>query len=316
MVRTEIAHGSWGRWPSVRLASEAVELEVVAEVGARIVSLRDRRRGREWLVRGEPPSELEQRSWAGEGVEFRGRESFGWDECLPTVSVCPDPRDPAGPPLRDHGDQWGRGAYHAVDEERGSIEHTWSAPRWPYRMARRLSFADEETVLAEYEVSSRADEPLPLLWSQHAVLELESGCRIDLPSVDRLVRTVQLDIELPETVDWPVATTLAGQRLDLSRVVRGEGWAVKLYAPAPGPVAAVAPDGARLELDWDRAVAPVIGVWLSSGGWKTDGVPFDQVALEPTTSTDDDLEGARAHDRAIELPPGGRLGWWVRMRLS
>ena len=119
MVSTTISHATWGQWPSVRLATPAVEVEVVSEIGARVVSLRDLRRGREWLLGGEPPSEAEGMGWSEEGVVFSGRESFGWDECLPTVSVCADPLDPHAPPLRDHGDQWGRGAYLSVDHERG-----------------------------------------------------------------------------------------------------------------------------------------------------------------------------------------------------
>jgi galactose mutarotase-like enzyme len=316
MAGVEITHATWGAWPSVRLSTGAVELEVVSEVGARVVSLRDRRRGREWLMQGQPPAELEQRTWAGEGVEFWGRESFGWDECLPTVSVCADPRAPGGPPLRDHGDQWGRGAYLAIDEAAGAVEHTWSVPRWPYRMARRLSFADDETVLAEYEVRSLADEDLPLLWSMHPVLRLEPGTYLDLPDVHQAVRTWQHGIELAHEVSWPKAESADRGELDLACIRRSEGWAAKLYAYAPEEVRAVAPDGARLDIDWDRAFAPVLGVWLSYGGWPPGREPWEQVALEPTTSTDDHLAGALEHDRAAVLPGGGRLGWWVRLRLS
>ena len=113
MVRATVDHATWGVWPSVRLSTAAAELEVVSEVGARVVSLRDRVRDREWLAQGEPPAELTQMAWADEGAAFSGRESFGWDECLPTTAVCPDPLAPDGPRLRDHGDQWGRGAYLA-----------------------------------------------------------------------------------------------------------------------------------------------------------------------------------------------------------
>jgi hypothetical protein len=141
MVKAQIEHQTWGEWPSVKLSTEAVELEVVSEVGARVVSLRDKRRDREWLVQGEPPTELEQMAWAAEGVAFGGRESFGWDECLPTTAPSADPLVP-GTDLRDHGDQWGRGAYLNLDHSSGAVEHSWTAPRWGYRLHRRLSFAD------------------------------------------------------------------------------------------------------------------------------------------------------------------------------
>jgi galactose mutarotase-like enzyme len=316
MTQVEVSHGTWGEWPSVRLATSAVTLEVVAEVGARVVSLRDLARDREWLLQSTPPSEAEGMAWSAEAVVFGGRESFGWDECLPTVAPCPDPMDLAAAPLRDHGDQWGRGAYLAVDEAAGAVTHTWSVPRWPYRLSRRLSFADERTVLAEYELRSLGDRPQPLLWSQHPVFRLEPGCRIELPGVAEVVRTSQSGIDLPARSGWPVAAPTGGAPIDLSRVHTGLGWSAKLYAEAPEPVSAVAPDGARLEIDWDRGFAPVMGIWLSYGGWPPGGPACEQVALEPTTSAHDDLASAQADGQARLLEAGARLAWWVRVRLS
>lgn len=315
MTNVEVSHGTWGEWPSVRMATSAVALEVVAEVGARIVSLRDLGNGREWLLQGVPPSEAEGMAWSNEAVVFAGRESFGWDECLPTVAPCPDPLDPAVPPLRDHGDQWGRGAYLAVDDTGGAVTHTWSVPRWPYRLARRLSFEDPRTVLAEYELTSLSDQALPILWSQHPVFSLEPGTRLELSGVTEVVRTSQAGIDLPLRSSWPLAQTVAGERLDLSVVHSGLGWSAKLYAESPsGPVHAVAPDAARLAIDWDRAFAPALGIWLSYGGWPPGGPPVEQVALEPTTSAHDDLAAAQADGQHRILPPRGRQAWWVRLR--
>lgn len=314
MSSVRVGHASWGDWPSVRLETPEAALEVVAELGARIVSLCDVASGREWLLQAAPPTEAEGRSWASEGVVFAGRESFGWDECLPTVAPCPDPLDPAAPPLRDHGDQWGRGAYLAVDEAAGAVTHTWSVPRWPYRLARRLSFEDPRMVLAEYELTSLADQPLPILWSQHPVFRLEPGTRLELPGVTEVVRTSQAGIDLPPRSSWPLAAPFSGGSLDLSLVHSGLGWSAKLYAETPpGPVCAVAPDGARLTIDWDRGFAPALGIWLSYGGWPSGGPPVEQIALEPTTSGHDDLAAAQADGQHRVLPPRERLAWWVRL---
>jgi len=279
VVKAQIEHQTWGQWPSIKLSTEAVELVVVSEVGARVVSLRDKRRDREWLVQGEPPTELEQMAWAEEGVAFGGRESFGWDECLPTTSICGDPLVPTGPDLRDHGDQWGRGAYLALDMEQGAVEHTWSTPRWGYRMVRRLSFDDEQTVRAP-------------------VLKIEPGGYIDLPDVYQARRSTQLGIDLPETLDWPKAVTSDGREMNLACVRTDEGWAAVLYMDPPEDVRLVAPDGARLDFEWDRDFAPVLRVWQAYGGWQPEGTPVEQVALEPCTSMHDDLAGAIADGAA------------------
>ena len=44
---------------------------------------------------------------------------------------------------------------------------------------------------------------------------------------------------------------------------------LKLYLPAAqlSRVAARGVDGAELRFDWDRAFAPVLGIWLDYGGW-------------------------------------------------
>jgi len=316
MVSSTITHQTWGAWPSVKLSTDAVSIEVVSEVGARVVSLRDLHRGREWLASGEPPAESEQMAWAEERALFGGRESFGWDECLPTTSVCADPLSPEALDLRDHGDQWGRGAYLALDMERGAVEHTWSAPRWDYRLSRRLSFEDERTVLAEYALVSLAGEPLPIHWAQHAVLRLEEGAVFDLPGVQRVTRSFHLGIDLPEKLEWPVATTTSGRSVDLSRIQPEAGWVAVVYAQPTEGVRAVAPDGARLDIDWDRDFAPALRVWLGHGGWPLGGPPNVQVALEPVTSADDDLASAIENGRAHMLAPAGESRWWARLRLS
>jgi galactose mutarotase-like enzyme len=312
MAVAELEHRVWGEWPSIRLATPAASIEVVAEVGARIVSLRDEQRHREWLLTGAPPGELELMAWATEDVVFAGRASFGWDECLPTTAPSADPLAPDGPPLRDHGDQWGRGAYLSLDHAAGTVTHAWSAPRWAYRLARRLSFEDERSLLVEYSLRSLATERLPVSWAAHPVLALESGGRLDLPGVDTVRCSWRHGLALPDELAWPLAT-LEARALDLSTVRPGEGWAAVLYAAAPGPVSAVALDGSRLTFDWDRAFAPSLRVWQSHGGWPPDGERRQQIALEPCTSEHDDLAGAIEAGAARALEPGDELAWWVRV---
>ncbi len=314
-MKASLRHQTWGDWPSIVLATEAVELEVVSEVGARVVSLRDKRRDREWLVQGQKPRELEQMDWAEERAVFAGRESFGWDECLPTTAPCADPLAP-GQDLRDHGDQWGRGAYLRLDHEQGAVEHTWAVPRWDYRLHRRLSCPDAQTVLAEYAVESHARVPLPIHWAQHPVLKVEPGSYIDLPEVRTAFRSWQNGIDLPPELPWPRAVTADGRERDLACVRTGEGWAAVLYAEPRAGTRVVAPDGARLDFEWDQAFAPALRIWLSYGGWPADAEPSEQIALEPCTSMHDDLAGALDAGQERLLPPGGELRWWVRLRLS
>jgi hypothetical protein len=176
-------------------------------------------------------------------------------------------------------------------------------------------------VVARYRLGVEGERPLPVLWSMHALLALEPGARIVIEPADRARLThhagLGLAADLAE-VDWPDAPTLDGGTVALD-VVRGveAGQAAKLYLSAASlrSVAARGADGAELRFDWDRAFAPAVGIWLDYGGWPPGEPGRHQVAIEPTTSPDDDLGAALANDRAHVVEPGTPLEWTVRLEL-
>src|SRR5215218_7133923 len=139
-------HVRWQDHEAIVLERGHVRLVVVPSMGARVVSLVDRRSDREWLVQGTPAAP--GADWASDDAVFGGEEAFGWDECLPTVSPCPDPLDPGGGLLRDHGDQWGRDT--EVTRDGDAVSATWASSRWPYTFRRSLRI-DGEAVVADYE---------------------------------------------------------------------------------------------------------------------------------------------------------------------
>ncbi len=81
------------------LGNEAVELAVVPELGARLVSLKDLRTGREWMW--HPPGGLKLfRNRLGD--DFSLSPLAGMDECPPTIAKCAW----QGTELPDHGEVW------------------------------------------------------------------------------------------------------------------------------------------------------------------------------------------------------------------
>ena len=292
------------------LENDAVRLACEPDVGARITSLVDRRTGREWLVQGTLPGTAA--AWAAEEAVFGGAEAFGWDECLPTVAQCPDPTDATAPALRDHGDQWGRPADVEATDDR--LVATWTRSRWPLRFRRAVTL-EGAAVACEYELESGGDQALPIVWSMHALLALDPGSRIVIePGGDARVTHHEGFAFAPglETVAWPGGATA----LDVVRDV-GARQAAKLYLDARSltRVAARGTDGSELRFAWDRAFAPTLGIWLDYGGWPP-GELRHQVAIEPTTSADDDLASAITAGRARILEPGPPLRWKVRLELA
>ncbi|MET0773829.1 MAG: hypothetical protein ABWZ82_12145 [Candidatus Limnocylindrales bacterium] len=313
-MHASVVETSWGPWHALRMRDERVSVTVVPQVGGRVVSLRDEATGREWLMQGDPPDARTLERWAGEEATYGGRESFGWDECLPTVTRCPDPVDPDAPSLRDHGDQWGRPCELSVDPSMPAITTTWPSPRWPLVLQRRLSLPGGGVVRADYTLASRSAQPMPVLWSAHPALQLEPGTRLELPGVTdvRLVGVVGWPIEPGERVPWPEPA--AGWDLSGIHPIEASG-AVKLYAGST-LARAHARDGSVLAVEADGDPVRTMGVWIDAGGWPLDGTPIHQTAFEPTSSPDDHVADALAHGRAWTLPPNGTLRWWMSFRLG
>jgi hypothetical protein len=330
---------SFGPFATLELSSDRVKIVVCPALGARVLSLVDLWTGRDWLVAGDPPAAGpagDAPAWSGDGAVYSGTVAFGWDECLPTVAPCPDPADPGGPPLRDHGDLWGRPA--EVASEGAAIAATWRVDRAAaggrqYRFTRRLRL-DGGRVVADYELENLAPAELPVLWSMHPLLALEPGSRLEVEGLVsvRVTHAAGLPIApVPGRADWPETPGTDGRPVALD-VVRGPaagsavmaygGW--ELYGSwdaatgegLPGVAAVVQPDGGRLELSWYAPIAPNLGIWLDDGGWPAaPDEPRVQHALEPTTSPDDDLGSAMAADRALVLAPAERVAWSATFRV-
>lgn len=296
----------------VILENETVRLVVEPVLGARVVSLVDRRTGREWLVQGPVPGAAARGAWTSDDAVFAGAHAFGWDECLPTVAPCPDPLDPGAAPLRDHGESWGRPV--EVDAGAGQLSVVWTSRTWPYAFRRTLRLQGS-SVVCDYGLNVRGNRPLPILWSMHALLALEAGSVLVVEPAGsaRLTHHVGFDVgpDAP-AIEWPDGGAVA---LDVVDAVEA-GRAAKLYLDARPlrTVAARGTDGAELRFDWERDVAPALGIWIDYGGWPP-GEKRHQVALEPTTSPDDDLGAALAAGRARIVEPGGSLSWTVRLEL-
>src|ERR1700760_3089700 len=90
----------WNGFDVCRLCNSAVEVVVVPELGAKVVSLKNLSTGREWMYHSPGGQAKLFRNQLGD--DFARSPLIGWDECLPTISPCTW----RGRSLPDHGEAW------------------------------------------------------------------------------------------------------------------------------------------------------------------------------------------------------------------
>ncbi len=96
---------TWHGVPAWTLEDETLRVTTVPRLGAKIVSLFDKRGDFEWLPGPMPGRPVRPVAYAAPFVE---QEMAGWDEMFPTILACayPGPGPRHGVALPDHGEAW------------------------------------------------------------------------------------------------------------------------------------------------------------------------------------------------------------------
>jgi len=67
------------------LQNESLEISLVPALGAKVISLLNRKTGCEWMSSPRGGPRLFRNGWAD---DFAASTLVGWDECLPTIAPC------------------------------------------------------------------------------------------------------------------------------------------------------------------------------------------------------------------------------------
>jgi galactose mutarotase-like enzyme len=271
------------------LNNQDLELAVVPELGARIISLKDRRTGREWMWHPAGGRKLFRNRC---GDDFAGSPLAGLDECLPTIAPC----SWQGRQLPDHGEAWA--VPWAVDRDAwadGVLCTKVSLQISPFDFERTIELADNEIRL-DYRLTNRSANQERYLWAMHPLLRLQSGDRLELPASTRallngspwidVLNSDKMNGACEKIFAWPVSEGLAA-----------------IHNPETGD---------RLAFKWDAAENKTLGLWLTRGGWHG----HHHFAIEPANGEPDTLSAATQRDRCGAVPPHGSAGWQVVLQLG
>jgi galactose mutarotase-like enzyme len=272
-----------------RLGNDEVELAVVPELGAKIISLKNIRTSREWLW--QPPDGLKLfRNQVGD--DFSRSPLVGADECLPTIAPC----SWQGRALPDHGEVW-NAAWNVNNDafENGILKTCVRLPISPFELERTIELDGNEIYLI-YQLTNLGSREESFLWAIHPLLQLQKGDQLELPKATRALLNGAtwvdaIDSMVPEkkcakVFAQPVAEGLAG----IHNCITGE----------------------RLEFIWDAAENNTLGLWLTRGGWHG----HHHFAIEPTNANDDALTIAAGQKKCGKVAANDSVNWQLRLRVS
>jgi hypothetical protein len=297
MEFVNIAGASRQGWPSVIAETPRVRVEIVPELGGKIVSMYDKAAGKEWLVdSGSRP--LRRVPY---GSRFVDADMSGWDECFPTVDACryPGAEDIL---LPDHGELWA--VPWTWTREAGELRMSAKGTVWPYTFSRTLKWLDESTLRLAYRVDNHADQPLKFVWAAHPQLAIGEPTEIAVPpAMDRWLCVFGTGA-FKEGREY--AWNETGVR-ELAGTISGN--ARKFYFSGPAPQGYIRltgiTSGARLACSFPNNKVPHLGIWIDEGLFNNRPV----CALEPAIGYYDRPDLADERRAAGVVPPRGALDW-------
>jgi galactose mutarotase-like enzyme len=279
---------SWHGAEALLLSNSSLDVIVLPERGAKIVSIRDASE-REWLEQPLLPlTDLPSRS-----IQFVDGDMCGWDECAPTIVSC----EVDTIKLADHGDFWSQSWTRQPDG--------WLSARayeWDFELFRRITL-DGPKIVLDYRINS-GGQSFPFLWAAHPQFVAEDDTEVVLhKGVTELVRV--LGEQVLERVAVDDVRHLADIRKNSS---------AKYYVDPDVEIRNVGikhGDGSQLSMSWTDGL-PYLGLWFDRSTYSRN----DVIALEPTTGFFDSCEVARRLGRVPIIEPSSNFSWSLEMLLS
>jgi galactose mutarotase-like enzyme len=317
-MNISVSQTSWYGQAAWVLESDSIRTVVIPDMGAKLVSLFDKRNQLEWLVGpGDRPFKK-----AAYGADFTGQDMSGWDEMFPTISACeyPAPGEKKGTALPDHGEVWPL-SWDYEPGRPGTLRLSVEGKALRYRLTRTVLFSATDSLQMVYELENLSQERMPYIWAAHPQFLCGDEAEIVLPpQVQAVCNTLPAEWGWgePETrFKWPVAQNVKGQRVRIDRTGPASLNQARKFFVLPETPARWAglirnPAQDWLRLDWDAKPVPYLGLWVDEGRISHEAV----AALEPTTGFYDSLAVAWEKKQVTMIEPGERKSWTLSVHLG
>ncbi len=317
-MNTAIHQTVWHDLSAWALESETLRTIIVPELGAKLVSLFDKRNRLEWLVgSGNRPFRR-----VPYGATFTDQDMSGWDEMFPTISACsyPGPGDRQGAPLPDHGEVWAL-PWSLDMASAGRVTLSVEGQALPYRLTRTAEFSAADTLQLHYQLVNLGSHDMPYIWAAHPQftcgLEAEAVFPVQVSEVCNTIPALWGWGEPETRFDWPLATAIDGTETRLDRIGPPSRHQARKFFVLPDVQVSWAglirqPSRDWLRLEWNPIHVPYFGLWIDEGALNHESV----AALEPTTGFYDSLVVAWDKQRVAMIEPGGTHEWTLSARVG
>jgi galactose mutarotase-like enzyme len=306
----------WLGQSALALETASLRFVTVPGMGAKIVSLFDKRTSREWLLppinRGFDP--------VAYGSSFVDQDMSGWDEMFPTINACLYPVDGSykHSVLPDHGEVWAVG-WQTDFVTSDTISLSTEGRALPYRLTRTSQVLGQRVRLA-FEVVNLGCEPLVAIWTAHPQFAVNEETRIKLPQAVKCVVNVHPTQdwgEVNQTYSWPEAQSQNGHWHKLDHIGSSDLHNCRKFYLLPDQSVSWAAlqqgnNGDWIRLSWNADRVPYLGIWVDEGTYNT----APTVALEPSTGFYDKLDLAWQNNHVMHLPPNEPVGWHLDIEVG
>lgn len=316
-----------GKAVALSMENSLVKIVVLPGRGADISEFTHKPSGVNFLFVKVEPSTV----FSGRGLpsstpdsQFYDRWSGGWQELFPNAGGSCTYK---GAELPFHGEvlylPW---EYEVEARTQRELRVLFSVRtlRTPFRLEKMLILErGSPTLVIKERVTNEGHEAAAFMWGYHPAFGgpfLDGPCRVHIPArrvrrcEDELVAGVPQRIPGDMSFGWPHAETLAGEKIDLSRLMpKGAGRSELCYVDQlEEGWYAIVNETSRLmfAMTWPLSTFPYVWLWQESGG--NLGFPwygrYHIVGVEPQSSSPAaGLQHAIEARTAPELQPGGSL---------
>ncbi|HOX37533.1 MAG TPA: hypothetical protein PL033_06055 [Candidatus Brocadiia bacterium] len=300
---------SWGGFAAKLLESERMQVVILPGQGGAIVSILDKKAGREWLWQSV---ELRLKVIAENPKTYL--MTGGWEDMFPSVGPCEfEDAEWGKVSVPDHGELWNR-PWKAKDLPDG-VQLSVNGEIFPYTLERTCRLSGR-TLRLDYALTNTGSKAFPFMFAGHPVLSVQGKAQILISNGARTVVYESQDGRLGKPgarFPWPDCV-VKGEQIDASLVdAETRGKTDKLFVSDFEDAEVGLRDidsGGRLMIRFNAQELSSIGVWTNMNAYPPES-PVSVAAIEPTTSPTENLAEAIAKKTEVRIEPGRTLRWSI-----